>query len=79
MPVSIDAFIIRYRDALGPAKGAIRMTADVTLEEIEGLAMEMTWKTSLIGVPFGGGKAGIKYDGSLLSPSEKEIVIRAFT
>lgn len=79
VPVSIDAFIVRYSDALGPAKGGVRMTADVTEEDIEGLAMEMTWKTSLIGVPFGGGKAGIKYDSSMLNSSEKEIVIRAFT
>ena len=40
--------------------------------------MEMTWKTSLIGVPFGGGKAGICYDPAQLKPTEKEILIRAF-
>jgi glutamate dehydrogenase/leucine dehydrogenase len=73
------AFVVRYNDILGPAKGGIRMTATVDLDEVTGLAMEMTWKTSLIGVPFGGGKAGICYDPARLPPVEKETVIRAFT
>jgi glutamate dehydrogenase (NAD(P)+) len=72
-------FIVRHNDVLGPAKGGIRMTASVNLNEVTGLAMEMTWKTSLIGVPFGGGKAGIRYDPARLRPTEKEILIRAFT
>jgi glutamate dehydrogenase (NAD(P)+) len=72
-------FVVRHNDILGPAKGGIRMTPTVTLDEIAGLAMEMTWKTSLIGVPFGGGKAGICCDPAQLTPSEKEILIRAFT
>ena len=72
-------FLVRHNDVLGPAKGGIRMTASVGLDEITGLAMEMTWKTSLIGVPFGGGKAGILYDPARLTPTEKEILIRAFT
>ncbi|MCE5269620.1 MAG: Glu/Leu/Phe/Val dehydrogenase [Planctomycetaceae bacterium] len=72
-------FLVRHNDVLGPSKGGIRMTAGVTLNEVTGLAMEMTWKTSLIGVPFGGGKAGIRYDPALLKPTEKEILIRAFT
>jgi len=73
------AYLVRHNDVLGPAKGGIRMTPGVTLNEVTGLAMEMTWKTALIGVPFGGGKAGIRLDPSLLNPREKEIVIRSFT
>jgi glutamate dehydrogenase/leucine dehydrogenase len=73
-----QVFLVRHNDVLGPAKGGIRMTASVSLEEITGLAMEMTWKTSLIGVPFGGGKAGIRCDPALLTPTEKEVLIRAF-
>lgn len=72
-------FVVRHNDVLGPAKGGIRMTASVSLEEVTGLAMEMTWKTSLIGVPFGGGKAGICYDTTGLKPTQKEVLIRAFT
>ncbi len=75
----VPAFVVRYNDILGPAKGGIRMTATVDLDEVTGLAMEMTWKTSLIGVPFGGGKAGICCDPTQLQPVEKEILIRAFT
>ena len=70
---------MRHNDILGPAKGGIRMTPTVSLDEVTGLAMEMTWKTSLIGVPFGGGKAGICCDPAQLDPTEKEILIRAFT
>jgi glutamate dehydrogenase/leucine dehydrogenase len=75
----VRCFIVRHHDALGPAKGGIRMTADVNLDDITGLAMEMTWKTSLIGVPFGGGKSGIQLDPSTVTPQEKEIIIRGFT
>ena len=71
-------FLVRHNDVLGPAKGGIRMTPSVSLDEVTGLAMEMTWKTSLIGVPFGGGKSGICYDPAQLKPTEKEVLIRAF-
>lgn len=73
------AFVVRHNDAIGPAKGGIRMSPNVTMDDIIGLAMEMTWKTSLIGVPFGGGKSGICVDPTGLSADDKEIVIRAFT
>ena len=74
-----SVFVVRHNDAIGPSKGGIRMAPDVTLDDITGLAMEMTWKTALIGVPFGGGKSGIRLDPTLLSPDAKEVVIRAFT
>ncbi|MFC1675964.1 Glu/Leu/Phe/Val dehydrogenase [Planctomycetota bacterium] len=77
--VNMKVFIVRHNDSLGPSKGGIRMTPDVSLDDISGLAMEMTWKTSLIGVPFGGGKSGIQFDPDKLSTSEKQIVIRSFT
>ncbi|MBN1435809.1 MAG: Glu/Leu/Phe/Val dehydrogenase [Sedimentisphaerales bacterium] len=73
------AFIVRHSDTLGPSKGGIRMTADVTLDDVNGLAMEMTWKTALIGVPFGGGKSGICCEAHTLTPAAKEILIRSFT
>jgi glutamate dehydrogenase/leucine dehydrogenase len=73
------AFVVRHNDILGPAKGGIRMSPGVVLDEVTGLAMEMTWKTSLIGVPFGGGKSGICADPGSLSAMDKETVIRAFT
>jgi len=76
--VNIKVFVVRHNDALGPAKGGVRMTPDVTLDDITGLAMEMSWKTSLIGVPFGGGKAGIQFDPATVSPDAKEAIIRSF-
>jgi len=77
--INIKAYLVRHNDVLGPSKGGIRMSTTVTLDDITGLAMEMTWKTALIGVPFGGGKSGICYDGASLSPDDKEIVLRSFT
>ncbi|AQQ72377.1 Glutamate dehydrogenase [Limihaloglobus sulfuriphilus] len=77
--VHLKSFIVRHNSALGPCKGGIRFTGDVTMEDVQGLAMEMTWKTSLIGVPFGGGKSGIKYDQTGLGEVDKETIIRSFT
>ena len=74
----LKAFIVRHSDSLGPAKGGIRMSPVVTIEDITGLAMEMTWKTALIGVPFGGGKSGICADPSSVSADAKEAIIRSF-
>ena len=73
------AFVVRHNDAIGPAKGGIRMSAGVSVDDVTGLSMEMTWKTSLIGVPFGGGKSGICVDPTGLSAADKEVVIRSFT
>ena len=72
------AFIVRHDDALGPSKGGIRMTSTVTLDDVTALAMEMTWKCALIGVPFGGGKSGIVADARTLSPYNKETIIRSY-
>jgi glutamate dehydrogenase/leucine dehydrogenase len=76
--VTVTSYLVRHSDALGPAKGGIRMSPTVTLDDISGLAMEMSWKTALIDVPFGGGKAGIMFDPHFLTPENKEILIRAF-
>jgi glutamate dehydrogenase (NAD(P)+) len=76
---NVKAFVVRHNDILGPAKGGIRMTTQVSVDDIAGLAMEMTWKTSLVGVPFGGGKSGICIDPLKLSPQDKETIIRSFT
>ena len=73
------AFIVQHSSALGPCKGGIRMTPEVTLDDVTALAMEMTWKCALIGVPFGGGKSGIVADAGTLSPHDKETLIRSFT
>jgi len=75
---NIEIYIVRHNDTLGPSKGGIRMTSSVSMEEVVGLSMEMTWKTSLIGVPFGGGKSGIRFAPETVSPIDKEVIIRSF-
>ncbi len=76
--VPFKAFIVRHSDAIGPAKGGIRMTADVSVDDVGGLAMEMTWKCALIGVPFGGGKSGIVAEAHKLNEHDKETLVRSF-
>lgn len=76
---TIKAFIVHHSDAIGPCKGGIRMSPTVTLDDVTALAMDMTWKCALIGVPFGGGKSGIVADPLALSPDDKQTLIRSFT
>jgi len=72
-----QAFVVHHSRYLGPAKGGIRIAPSVSLAEITALAMDMSWKTALIGVPFGGGKAGIVADPAALTHEDKESLIRA--
>ncbi len=74
---TFSAFVVKHSDAIGPCKGGIRMAPGVTLDDVTALAMEMTWKCALIGVPFGGGKSGIVADASGLSADDKQILIRS--
>jgi glutamate dehydrogenase (NAD(P)+) len=76
---NLMAWVVRHSDTLGPSKGGIRMSAQADEGQVMALAAEMTLKTALIGVPFGGGKTGICIDPAELSPADKEIVIREFT
>jgi glutamate dehydrogenase (NAD(P)+) len=62
----------------GPAKGGIRYHPDVTLDEVRALAMWMTWKCAVVGIPYGGGKGGIVVDPKLLSDFELERLTRRY-
>ncbi len=75
----VHAFVVQHSNALGPCKGGIRMTGGVTLDDVTALAMEMTWKCALIGVPFGGGKSGIVQEPESLASDDKERLVRSFT
>jgi glutamate dehydrogenase/leucine dehydrogenase len=70
-----DAYVVYHNTSRGPAKGGIRIDKNVTLEETTDLAERMTLKTALTGIPFGGGKTGIRLDSLKLdSYMKKEIM-----
>jgi glutamate dehydrogenase (NAD(P)+) len=69
---------VQHSVARGPAKGGIRYSPDVELNEVRALAMWMTWKTALIGLPYGGAKGGVVCDPKSLSPSEIERLTRRY-
>ena len=69
---------IQHSMTLGPSKGGIRFHPDVDLEEITALAMLMTWKCALMGLPYGGAKGGVRCDPLKLSPRELERVTRRY-
>ena len=69
---------VQHSTALGPAKGGLRYDPAVDIDECEALAMLMTWKCSLAGIPYGGGKGGICCDPLNMSKKEKERMTRTF-
>jgi glutamate dehydrogenase (NAD(P)+) len=71
-------FVVIDSTALGPAKGGVRMTPTVSVEEVSRLARAMTWKNSLADLPFGGGKGGIIGNDKEMSKKEKKEFVEAF-
>ncbi len=72
------AYRCRYNDALGPTKGGIRFHPGVTREEVQALALWMTLKCAVVGIPYGGGKGGVTVDPKGLSRMELERLSRAY-
>jgi glutamate dehydrogenase (NAD(P)+) len=72
-------FRVTHNIARGPSKGGIRYHPNVTLDEVKALSMWMTWKCSLMGLPFGGAKGGVVCDPKSLSLSELERMTRRYT
>ncbi|WP_298525114.1 Glu/Leu/Phe/Val dehydrogenase [uncultured Christiangramia sp.] len=70
---------VQHNNALGPYKGGLRYHDTVDIDAAKALAMWMTWKTSLAGLPFGGAKGGIQIDPRNYSDSELERITRRFT
>ncbi|MEW6001726.1 MAG: Glu/Leu/Phe/Val dehydrogenase [Nitrospirota bacterium] len=71
--IGMEGILVIDNTALGPGKGGLRMTPDVTEEEVFRLARTMTWKNALAEIPFGGAKSGIKYNPEK-GRNKKEIV-----
>ncbi|MDA8206528.1 MAG: Glu/Leu/Phe/Val dehydrogenase [Thermaerobacter sp.] len=69
---------VQHNDALGPTKGGLRFHPDVNVDEVKALAMWMTVKCALLGLPYGGGKGGIACDVDQLSEGEIERLSREY-
>ncbi|MFN3477502.1 MAG: Glu/Leu/Phe/Val family dehydrogenase, partial [Candidatus Methylomirabilales bacterium] len=72
-------FRVQHDFTLGPTKGGVRYHPDVTLEEVTALAMLMTWKCALMGLPYGGAKGGVRCDPTTMSKGELERMTRRYT
>jgi len=70
---------VTHNVARGPSKGGIRYHPDVTLDEVKALAMWMTWKCALSGIPFGGAKGGVVCNPKTMSEGELQRMTRRFT
>lgn len=68
----------QHNDVLGPTKGGIRFHPQVNLDEVKALAAWMTYKCSLLGLPYGGGKGGVEVDPCKLSRTELERLARGY-
>ena len=86
-PVNMDdgstrvftGYRVQHNLGRGPAKGGIRYHQDVTRDEVKALAMWMSWKCAVVGIPYGGGKGGVVVDPKQLSMKELEALTRRFT
>ena len=87
IPVSMDngqlevftGYRVQHSIARGPAKGGVRYSPDVTLDEVRALASWMTWKCAVVNIPFGGAKGGIICDPKNMSRGELERMTRRYT
>jgi glutamate dehydrogenase (NAD(P)+) len=70
---------VQHNAGPGPTKGGIRYHQDVTLSEVRALAMWMTWKCAVVGLPFGGAKGGVRVNPKLLSRNELQNLTRRYT
>src|SRR3954470_21382622 len=75
---TFSGFRVQHNGARGPYKGGIRFHPEVDLDEVRALAMLMTWKTAVVGIPYGGAKGGVNVNPRELEQSELQTVARSF-
>ncbi|HEU4439338.1 MAG TPA: Glu/Leu/Phe/Val dehydrogenase [Methylomirabilota bacterium] len=87
VPIKMDSgrtevfigYRVHHNTALGPTKGGLRYDMGVNLGEVTALAMLMSWKCALMGLPYGGAKGGIRCNPREMSPREREHLTRRYT
>ena len=72
-------FRVQHNAERGPTKGGVRYHPGLTLGEVQALAMLMTWKCAVVGLPYGGAKGGVVCDPRSMSPGEIERMTRRYT
>ncbi|GMA29821.1 hypothetical protein GCM10025874_30740 [Arenivirga flava] len=75
----LQGYRVQHNYSRGPAKGGVRFSRQVSLDEVRALAMWMTWKCALMDLPYGGAKGGVAFDPSRYSVAERERVTRRYT
>ena len=76
---TVFGYRVQHLLTMGPTKGGIRYSDDVNLGEVAALAMLMTWKCAIVGLPFGGAKGGVRVDPTDLSRAELQRLTRRYT
>lgn len=76
---TLYGYRVQHVLTMGPTKGGIRYAPDVSLGEVAGLAMLMTWKCSIVGLPFGGAKGGVRLNPEGLTRAELQRITRRYT
>ncbi len=75
---TFTGYRVQHNVNRGPAKGGIRYSPEVTLDEVKALAMWMTWKCAVVGIPYGGAKGGVICDPKQMSSAELERLTRRY-
>jgi len=76
---TVVGYRVQHLLTMGPTKGGIRYDGEVNLGEVTALAMWMSWKCAIMGLPFGGAKGGVRIDPGALSPAELQRITRRYT
>ncbi len=74
-----EGYRVQHDNSFGPTKGGVRYHPDVNLDEVTALAMLMTWKCALMGLPYGGAKGGVRCNPTGMSQGELERMTRRYT